>query len=60
MKYEHFEMLLETWQGFQKAVHTLPPSHPMKKYYKSVFTKIRMLPSEKQEEYFDMYYKKSS
>ena len=58
MKYEHFEILLDNWQAFQRSVHMIPDSHPMKKYHKTLLTKIKKLPFEKQEEYFDLYYKR--
>jgi hypothetical protein len=57
MNYEHFEILFDNWQAFQRSVHTLSPCHPLKKFYKSLMDKIRELPVEKQEEYFTQYFK---
>lgn len=59
MRYDQFEMLFDTWQGFQRAVHTISPMHPMKKYYDSLFAKIKELPVKKQKEYFDEYFNKN-
>ena len=59
MKYEFFEMVFENWSAFQSAIHTLPDSHPMKTYCKNLFDKINELPIEKQEEYFNEYYKRN-
>jgi hypothetical protein len=58
MKYDDFEILYENWAGFQRAVHELSPCHPMKKFSKDLMAKIRSMPEEKQEEYFNKYFAK--
>jgi secreted Zn-dependent insulinase-like peptidase len=60
MRYNDFEKLFDTWQGFQRAIHTLSPCHPMKKYCSGLIKKIQELPVQKQQEYFNKYYSKNN
>jgi len=41
MRYNDFEKLFDTWQGFQRAIHTLSPCHPMKKYCSGLIKKYK-------------------
>ena len=56
MKYEQFEMLIESYLGTEPAVMNLDNWHHMKKYHSTLLDKIKDLPEETQKEYFERYY----